>query len=95
MKKFVLAAALPVFFASAAAAETMDMATVKCSELAGMSESDGSFMFTWLLGYAGGQSGDTTIDVSALEAAVKDIGTYCAANPDAGLLSAAKDALGD
>lgn len=95
MRKLILTAALPFLFATAAVADTVDMATVKCSELSSMSESDGTFLFTWLLGYVGGQAGDTTIDVAALESAGGDIGKYCAANPDAGLLSAAKEALGE
>ena len=54
-----------------------------------MSDSDGTFLFTWLLGYAGGQAGDTTIDLSTMDALGTAIGEYCGANPDVGVLSAA------
>ena len=77
----------------AAQAATVDLATVKCSDLLAMDESETTFMFTWLLGYVGGQASTTTIDPDAMEAAGKDLGTYCAANPDVGVLSAAQEAL--
>ena len=94
MKRTLAAAALATLsFTLPAAAETVDLATVKCSELATMQEDDASFMFAWLLGYAGGQSGITTIDLSDMDAIGQDIGEYCAGNPDVGLLSAATEVM--
>jgi hypothetical protein len=58
-----------------------------------MKDEDAGFMFAWLLGYAGGQSGTTTIDLSSMDSIGQDIGEYCAANPDVGLLSAATDVM--
>ena len=90
MKRILAAAALAAALNTApAAAETIDLATVKCSELAAMNENDASFLFTWLLGYAGGQAGSTTMDLSAMESLGTKIGEYCAGNPDVGILSAA------
>jgi acid stress chaperone HdeB len=92
--KLLFGAILALAIGTAAArAETIDMATVKCADILAMSESETTFMFTWMLGYAGGQAGTTTIDLTALEAAGKDIGEYCGANPDVGVLSAAQEAL--
>lgn len=82
-------------FATGARAEVIDLATVKCSDLATMSDEDGTFFFVWLHGYFGGKAGDTTMDLSAMEAAGKTIGEFCAANPDVGVLSAAQQALGE
>ena len=93
MKLYYAAAVALYLAAGAAQAETVDMATVKCSDIVAMNETEGTFMFTWLLGYAGGQAGSTTIDLDALEAASKEIGEYCGANPDVGVLSAAQEAL--
>jgi acid stress chaperone HdeB len=76
-----------------AEAETVDLATVKCSELADMKAEDASFMFAWMLGYAGGQTSTTTLDLSGMDALGNDIGEYCAANPDVGLLSAATEVM--
>ena len=80
-------------FTTPASAETIDLATVKCSELATMQGDDAAFLFTWLLGYAGGQAGTTTMDLSAMEQLGTQIGDYCGANPDVGILSAATEVL--
>ena len=91
MKKILLAAAVLMSAGTyGAKAEVIDLATVKCSDLASMSADDSSFFFTWVHGYFGGQAGDTTMDIGAMEAAGKSIGEYCAANPDVGVLAAVK-----
>lgn len=91
MKKILLAAALLLSTGTLAAnAEVIDLATVKCSDLGTMSAEDSGFFFTWIHGYFGGQAGDTTMDISAMEAAGTAIGEYCAANPDVGVLAAVK-----
>lgn len=94
MKRTLAAAAFAaIAFAMPAAAETVDMATVKCADLATMKEDEANFMFFWLLGYAGGQASDTTIDLSMMDSIGKSIGEYCAANPDVGLVSATMNVL--
>lgn len=94
MTRTLAATAIAALLLSAPAhAETVDLATVKCSELADMKTEDASFMFAWMLGYAGGQSGTTTLDLSAMEAVGTNIGEYCAANPEVGLLSAATEVM--
>ena len=96
LKQIVLAAALlPAAFASSVNAETVDLATIKCSDIASMSDEEGAYFFVWLHGYFGGEAGDTTMDLSEMETAGKLIGEYCAANPDVGILSAARQALGE
>ncbi len=95
MKRTLAAAALAATLLTLPAltrpaqAETVDLATVKCSELATMKQEDADFMFAWLLGYAGGQTGTTTIDLASMGSIGTDIGEYCAKNPEVGLLSAA------
>ena len=96
MKRILAAAAIAaVAFTMPAAAETVDMATVKCADLANMKEDEANVMFFWLLGYAGGQASDTTIDISAMDSIGKSIGEYCAANPDVGLVSAVTNVLSE
>ncbi len=96
MKRTLAATAIAALIGIApASAETIDLGTVKCSELANMSESDASFIFTWLLGYAGGQAGSTLMDLDAMGSIGSQIGNYCAANPDVGLLSASLEVLGE
>jgi acid stress chaperone HdeB len=75
-------------------AEVIDLATVKCSDMQSMSNEDGAYLFVWLHGYYGGQAGDTTMDLKAMEASGQAIGEYCASNPEVGVLSAVQQALG-
>lgn len=95
MKKLLMSAAVmaAVFGTGTARAETIDIATVKCSDLATMSDSDGTFLFTWLLGYEAGQANSTTMDLSKMESVGKEIGEYCGKNPDVGVLSAANTVM--
>jgi acid stress chaperone HdeB len=95
MRKLLLAALAAAMVCTAARAETVDLATVKCSDLANLAEQESTFMFTWLLGYLGGQAGSTTLDLDAMESAGTKIGQYCAANPDVGLLSAAQEVMSE
>jgi acid stress chaperone HdeB len=91
MKKQIIAIGVLLAASTAASrAEVIDLATVKCSDLASMSAEDSGFFFTWVHGYFGGQSGDTTMDLDAMEEAGKAIGEYCGANPDVGVLAAVK-----
>ena len=89
MKKLIAAALVAAVLVPAVAqAETIDLATVKCSELASMDEQGSTFMFTWLLGYTSGAAGTTTMDLADMESLGTEIGEYCGANPDVGLLAA-------
>ena len=82
MKRILAATLLTLALAPApASAEVIDLATVKCSDLASMSEEDVSYFFVWLRGYFGGKAGDTTMDLSAVEDAGKTIGAYCGQIP--------------
>ncbi|MGL4488429.1 MAG: HdeA/HdeB family chaperone [Rhizobiaceae bacterium] len=93
MKIHLIAAVFAVAaFAVPAKAEVIDLATVKCADLESMSEEDSTFLFTWMHGYSGGQAGDTTMDLSAMEKTGQAIGEYCAANPDVGVLAAVAQA---
>lgn len=96
MKRTLAAAVIAAIgFSIPAQAETIDLATVKCSELGTMDEQGATFMFTWLLGYASGQAGTTTMDLSAMESLGTKIGEYCAKNPEVGLLSAATEVMSE
>ena len=94
-RQFIAATLLLSASCIGAKAEVIDLATVKCSELATMSESDGTFLFSWLLGYMGGKNDKTTMDLSAMESSGEAIGKYCATNPDVGVLTAAAEVLGE
>jgi acid stress chaperone HdeB len=91
LKKIALAAALLVAANAVASvgarAEVIDLSTVKCSDLAKMSDEEGSYLLIWLHGYYGGKAGDTTMDTESFEAAGKEIGTACGESPELGLMT--------
>ena len=96
MKRILAAAAIAALsFSIPATAETIDLATVKCAELSMMKQDEATFLFTWLLGYAGGQAGTTTMDLTEMESIGTKIGEYCAGNPDVGILSAASEMMSE
>ena len=89
MKKLLGLATLAATLSTLPAhAEVIDVSTVKCSELATMKPDEASYLFIWLHGYFGGQAGDTTIDLGAMEAVGTAIGEKCGANPELGLMTA-------
>jgi acid stress chaperone HdeB len=88
LKKFVIITALLLAISPTARAEVIDLSTVKCSDIAKMSESEGSYIMIWLHGYYGGKAADTTLDTESFEATGKAIGEACAENPELGLMTA-------
>jgi acid stress chaperone HdeB len=96
MKRILAATAIAAsLFTLPARAEIVDLATVKCSELTTMDKEELGTLFIWMLGYSGGQTGTTTLDLSAMETLGTGVGQYCADNPDVGLLSAATTVLSE
>ena len=94
-RKAVAATAVVVASVLPAAAETVDVAAVKCSELATMSKDDGTILIMWLHGYYGGKAGDTTIDFEALGTVAGAIGEGCAAAPDAMVMEVLAELVGE
>jgi acid stress chaperone HdeB len=88
LKKLALAAGLLVSISATSQAEVIDLSTIKCSDIAKMGESEGSYIMIWLHGYYGGKAGDTTLDTESFEETGKAIGEACAENPELGLMTA-------
>jgi acid stress chaperone HdeB len=87
LKKIIVAAGLLLAAHTVAKAEVIDLSTIKCSDIAKMSNEEGSYLLIWLHGYYGGKAGDTTMDTDSFEAAGKQIGDACAESPDLGLMT--------
>jgi acid stress chaperone HdeB len=86
-KNLIPAIGLFLASGSTAQAEVIDLSTVKCADIAKMSDEEASYMMIWLHGYFGGKAGDTTMDTDSFEAAGKEIGTACGENPELGLMT--------
>lgn len=89
-KLFSIAATLLLLATAPVQAETVDVSTLKCSELVAMNTEEGGSILLWLHGYYGGQSNDTTIDLDAFEAIGTAIGEKCGAEPELGVMTAIK-----
>jgi acid stress chaperone HdeB len=90
MTKLMITVAALAALALPAKAETVDVSTLKCSELMAMNQDEIGSMLLWLHGYYGGQANDTTIDLSAFEPMGTAIGEKCAAEPELGVMTAIK-----
>lgn len=92
MRIFLAAlAAFMVLALPTAQAETLDLSTLKCSELATVNDEEGTVIFIWLLGYVGGQLNSTLLNLDEMEAFGTKVGEYCASNPDVGLVAGVMD----
>lgn len=90
MKMFgavVMAAALAV--ASPATAQVVDLSTITCKDFFEGSKDRVDFVVAWLLGYYTGEDDPPVLDFSKLKDKAAKLGTYCAANPSHGLVTAA------
>lgn len=94
MRTILAAATIAASFAvSPARAESLDMSTVTCEQLAGMTEDQVAWYLVWLDGWLAGQADDTTLDVEALGAQIDGIAKECEANPTLSVINAAKNYL--
>lgn len=94
MKKILAAALFAFAFAPAlpASAESLDISTLKCSDLADMKAEEVGMLLAWIDGYLGGQADDTRLDLDRFNANADAAAKTCEAEPDTGLLTALKDA---
>jgi hypothetical protein len=92
--KTAAAAAMLAASLAPAAAESLDVATIKCSDLAAMSQDEGAILIMWLHGYYGGMAGDTVIDFDALSTVAGAVGESCAESPDTGVMTVLKQVVG-
>lgn len=91
MRKILAIAAMACSFGiTTAKAETMDVSTIKCSDLAKISKEDMSYILIWAAGYEAGKTETPTLDISGMAKWGEAIGKKCGANGDLGLLTAIK-----
>jgi acid stress chaperone HdeB len=91
--KLAITAALAATILSLSAparADMVDMSTVTCAQLAEFGEEDGSMFLIWLDGWLAGQSDNTTLNVSDLEAQINGIAEKCGETPELSVMNAAK-----
>jgi len=96
IRPFALAtASLIALLPLPAAAQTLDIATLKCSDVASMEAEEVGLILAWIDGYLGGRADDTRFDISRFEENGDEAAKACEKDPDAGLLTVVKAAEND
>lgn len=86
-----LAAVLAVT-AMPAQADSIDIATIKCSDLATMDKDTIGLILSWTDGFLGGRADDTTFDVNRFSANADAVIAACEKDPSQGVLTILKEA---
>jgi acid stress chaperone HdeB len=95
MKKLAMALlAASVLLPPAAQAERLDLNTVKCKEWLESGKDNIGITMAWLDGYYKEENDPPVIDFDRMKADATKLATYCAANQDLGLGTAAEKMFG-
>jgi acid stress chaperone HdeB len=74
-----------------ARAEMIDFSKITCKQFFDTHKGDVSFILAWLDGYSREENDPPIFDTNEFAAAAKKFSAYCAAHPDAGLMTAADE----
>ncbi len=86
MRHLVAAALLGLALPCAAFAESADISTITCADMAEMPAEAVAMLLTWIDGYMGGQASDTGFDMERLQANIDGAAEACTADPSATLM---------
>lgn len=86
MKTFAAATLIGALAAQTAFAQTTDIASITCGDLAAMPPESITMVLTWIDGYMGGAADDTSFDVERLGANIDAATEMCTADPSAKLM---------
>ncbi|MEH7828373.1 HdeA/HdeB family chaperone [Gemmobacter denitrificans] len=79
---------------SPALAQSTDVSTIKCADLATMDADGIATLMIWVDGFMGGAAEDPTFDLDRLGTNMDGAGTICANNPDMSVMDALAQAEG-
>jgi acid stress chaperone HdeB len=88
MKRAILLSISVIALAGQAMAAEVDMSTLTCKEVRGMSRAKVAGIAMWMNGYVHGKAGDAKLDGQKAEANAEMIAAYCKKNPTVTLSSA-------
>ena len=95
MKKLCFAIVLAAMFAmpmnASAKVDSIDLGKLKCSAFVELDSETVSMIYFWLDGYASAKTGDTRLDVGAVENNLTQIMKVCQKNPSKTVLSVIAD----
>lgn len=78
----------------AAAADVLDLGTVKCKDFIASSKEEISYTLAWLDGYYKDEDDPAVIDFDKLKDNATKLASYCAAHPEIGVGTAAEELFG-
>lgn len=85
-KVFLLASVLALSVGNVARAQTLDVGTVTCTDVAEMPNDALVKLLFWIDGYMGGAAEDKNYDEARLQGNIDSAVTLCAESPDATLM---------
>lgn len=74
-----------------AAAQKLDLSTVKCKEFLASGQENISLILMWLTGYFADQDASPIVDFDKMKSNGAKLGEYCRANPETGLITATEE----
>jgi hypothetical protein len=73
----------------------VDLSSILCKELPGLQKPQVEQIVTWLQGYYTLEKAPRIVDPDKIKADVTKLDTYCKQNPEANLVAAADDVMGE
>ena len=90
---FAVLIAIVVLSADPAAAQGVDLATLKCREFLDSGREAIGYMMMWLDGYFTGEDDPAVVDFTRVKHEREKLENYCGRNPTHGLLTAAEEIM--
>jgi acid stress chaperone HdeB len=85
--------AMMLLLSGPAAAQVVDLSTIKCKEFLDSSKETIAYIMMWLDGYFTGEDDPAVVDFDQMKQKGERLGEYCARNPSHGLLTAAEEVM--
>ncbi len=73
----------------------VDLSSILCKELSGLTKPQVEQIVTWLQGYYTLEKAPRIVDPDKINADVTKLGNYCTQNPEANMVAAADDVMGE
>ncbi|PLL10744.1 hypothetical protein C0V75_18820 [Tabrizicola sp. TH137] len=88
LSRMASATLLAAMLASPALAQSADISTITCADLATMDQDGITTLLFWIDGYMGGQAQDPTFDLDRLSANIDGAIALCQQNPGSSVMDA-------
>jgi acid stress chaperone HdeB len=87
--------AVAIACASPAQAQKVDLSTITCKQFLEMNQESISLILMWMAGYYSDEDAPPIVDFDKMKEDAQKLGAYCKEHPDAGLITAADETIGN